>query len=153
MIVPGGLQTDKGVRTKMSEHISVTKIQEFIGNIVAETVPDEVDSYNLTGARIIQEVLNGQDPRTNENNQFNNEFGGEVGDWLAFIQIIIATVSLLVQLQASGQERSDGDVMDRWKKKLKNAGLRDDMAETISRKFGHEMAVTTWLVIETKTDE
>ena len=138
----------------MSERISATKIQEFIGNIIAETVPDEVDAYNLTGASIIEEVLDGQDPRANKDHQFNNEFGGDVGDWAAFIQVIIATVSLLMQyLQVSGKEQSDGDVVGRWKKELKNAGLRDDMVELILQKFGHELVVTIRLEIGTRTDE
>ena len=138
----------------MNEHISEARIHKFIGKIVADTVPAEVDTYQLTAANIIRDVLNGKDPRKGKGHAFSNQFGGEVGEWAPYIQIIIGTVQLIIQCaQARRARPNDGDIIERWKTELKDTGLQDDVAESIPRKFGQELVVTIRIASGDGSDE
>ena len=134
----------------MNQRIPPPVLDSLVEKIVTETVPEEITAYKLTGRKIIVDVLNGHDPQKAKRLPFGNEFGGEVGDWASFIQIIVATASLAVQcVQSSGHRPREQTLADRWTEELKKTGLKDELSVSIPQKFIHEFRVT----IQVATDE
>lgn len=138
----------------MKEHLFPSTLATLIEKIVVDIVPEELTPYKLTGPQIIAKVLDGHDPRRSTSHRFGNEFGGEVGEWATYIQIIIATASLLVQcVQARRSKITIQDLTETWTKELKSAGLKHDIAESIPRKFASELRLTIHLATKQSADD
>lgn len=128
----------------MNEPVSPTMLDTLLKRIVADVVPEELTSYNLTGRKIIDDVLSGRDPKRSGGGRFGNEFGGDVGDWAPFVQIVISTVSLFVQFVQAGRNTppKEQELADKWTANLKAADVEPDLAVSIAQKFGEDFLVT-----------